>query len=1082
MRNLNYNFQFRKAWKSLATIIGVFILSVFSAKVCLAQEAPYFARNPSGYGSSLVFEFNGRIWLQERGKFARRITGGHTDETSPMLSPDGKHVAFSALDGRSSEIFFASPATGEIVRLTYDGGLDAKVEGWLGNSQVLYSTTIKSKKRGPLLFIVDIATRRVRPVPLAEASEGCLFKGSVIFVKNEKLIDNNRLYRGGYAQSIFRISADILADIAPGAVTPGIQAVPLTSSYSGISRQPLCALNRIYFLSDRSGRFNLWSIDLNGANLKQHTFESVYDIGSISLLGDGSILYQQLGDVYSFDPTSGKTEKVEIRLPPHAVSTVDLMTFNTNDATELQLSNDAKRAVIVLRGNLWSVDVAAKTASCLECSPAARVKSVRLAAGDNLFALSDMSGEDRIYRFDLRSGDAKEVHNDIVEPLEDISVSPDGSIMIAITISGKLYRLDSQTGRAAIIDVASKTMPRWLSWAANSRKMAFVTYTPQDIGRVSIFDVDCNTVTHVTSGRYESYFPAFSSDGRKLYFISETNFRSTVTDPWAPRNYWPDYQHRGLIYSIDLDRVGDSSAGLKTSTAQNSSWSECADNGYARPLTMRDYQLATEELPIVAANYAMLFAVGDRPYAVVKKAVRDEKGNLVDFPKLSEGRRRVSRPLFDEDIFKIEWSADKRSLIAIGRGGLFAAQVPPDGTLPQKTDLNNVSNLAVKIDKSVERVQMFNEMWRLYRDYFWDPKMNGKNWEDARRKYIGFLSRVSNRTEFNEVASAMVAELGVGHTSMRSPIDFPDKQRGLGRLGGAFSDGDGDGVRVVEVYDGDIDLAEDRSPLSLANPPIVPGDQITQINGARVRNQSSFDELLDGQEGQTLSITVSKADGRVLHNAVKTISPTEEAFLRYRHWTFSNQEMVDKLSGRKVGYLHLYASYERDLATIVQQYPSMQGRKGIIIDVRGNNGGNMDAWILNFLQRKTWMYLNGRYDSVLFKNPRDSFEGKFVVLVDGDTYSNGELIAEGVRRMGLGVLIGTRTSGAGIWVNSGRTLVDGGPVRIPESGSYVKENGVSRWLIEGEGIRPDIYVENDPYLFYHGYDKQLRAAVDYLMH
>ena len=1076
MRSLKLDLWFRGARRSLVAIIGIFVLSISCLQVSLAQETPYFARNPSGHGSSFVFEFNNHIWLQERGKPARRVTDRNTEETSPVLSPDGKYVAYTGAEGPSFEIFMASLATGEIVRLTYDGGFDAKVQGWLGNSQLLYSTTIKSRKRGALLFVIDTATHTARTVPLVEASEGCIFNGSFIFVKNEKLIDNNRLYRGGYAQSIFKISADILDETASDAARPGVQTVPLTASYAGISRQPLCAADRIYFLSDRSGRFNLWSMDIDGANLKQHTFEDTYDIGSISLSDDGTILFQKLGDVYSFHPASGKAEKAEINLPPDAVHNVELMTFKTSDATELQISNDAKRAVIVIRGNLWSIDVAAKTASCLECNPAARVKSAHLSAGNDLLALSDMSGEDKIYRFDLRDGSAKEIHSDIVEPIEDISVSPNGAVIVATTISGKLYRIDSQSGRATIIEAGSKTTPRWLSWSADGMQMAFVTYTPQDIGRISIFNVACNTISHATSGRYESYFPVFSADSRKLYFISETNFRSTVTDPWAPRNYWPDYQNRGLIYSVDLQRVGGG-----TANAQNRPPSDCAGDGPTRPLTLRDYQLATEELPLVAANYAMLFVVGDRPYAIAKKAVRDEKGRLVDFPKLSQGRRQAPRMLFDEDIFKIDWSLDKRSLIAIGRSGLFVAQAPADGTPPAKIDLSNIDGLAVRIDTSVERVQMFQEMWRLYRDYFWDPKMNGSDWENARRKYIGFLSRTSDRSEFNDVASAMVAELGAGHTSMRSPNEFSGEQRGVGRLGGSFSDGS-DGVLVTEVYDGDVDLKEDRSPLSLTDPPIAPGDRITQIFDTPVNSQSALDALLDGREGQTLPVTVKKADGRVLQNAIKTISAAEEAFLRYRHWTYSNQEVVDKLSDNHVGYMHLYSSYEADMAMIVQQYPSIQDRKGIIIDLRGNNGGNIDSWILNFLQRKTWMYLTSRYDSLLFKNPRDSFDGRFAVLIDGDTYSNGELIAEGVRRLGLGVLIGTRTSGAGIWVNSGRTLVDGGSVRIPESGSYVKENGVARWLIEGEGVKPDIYVENDPYLFYHGYDKQLNAAVEYLMH
>lgn len=253
MQDPNKRFRFRQTSMCLAKAIGFCLLSIVLPDFGLAQDVSYYARNPSGYGPSLVFEFNGRIWLQEQGRHARRVTDGQADEASPMFSPDGKHVAFTALDGNAAEIFLTTPGTGDIVRLTYDGGPDAQVEGWLGSSEVLYSTTIMSKKRGPLLFVIDIETRKIRPVPLAEASEGCLFKGSFIFVKNEKLVDKNRLYRGGYAQSIYKIPANILSESTSGAAMPGIGSVHLTSSYLGISRQPLCAPDRIYFLSDRSG-------------------------------------------------------------------------------------------------------------------------------------------------------------------------------------------------------------------------------------------------------------------------------------------------------------------------------------------------------------------------------------------------------------------------------------------------------------------------------------------------------------------------------------------------------------------------------------------------------------------------------------------------------------------------------------------------------------------------------------------------------------------------------------------------------------------------------------------------------------
>ncbi len=1055
------------------------LVMVFFCQNSHAQHFPYFARHPSGQDNRFVFEFNDHIWLQEQGVSARRVTKHDVTEADPALSPDSTRVAYVGIRGITTEIFVANLATGESFQLTSDGGFDSKIVSWLNNTQLLYSTAIKSKKRGPLLFVLDVNSHKSRVVPLAEASEGCVFNDSFIFVKNEKLLDNNRMYRGGYAQSIYKVPARVLSEAPSSEPDRSIHAIPLTSSYPGISREPVCGKDRVYFLSDRSGRFNIWSMDQNGGDLAQHTQESRFDIGSISMSPKGQILYQQTGNVYSWSMKTGKSRKLEIDIPKGAINKVELLGFDASEATELQVSDGAELALFVIRGNLWAVDTASGRATCLECDPSVRIKSLHLLKKEVAIALWDIDGEYGIFRFNTQSGQRTKIPTDIVEPIEDITVSPDGSNIVVTTISGQLYVQSTETGKAKKLQVKSKTVPRWLTWSTDGKSLAFVTYTPQDIGRITLANIACDFTVDVTSGVYESYFPIFSEDGNKIYFISETNFRSTVTDPWAPRNYWPDYQSRGLIYSIDLQSLQNvSQKGVAAKDSEKGA-EKCAETRSKDAVSLRRTQLATRELPVVAANYAMLFWAHDQPFALMKRSGRDEKGKLVDFPSVVDGHRQAARLVFDDDLFKIELSPDRKSLVAIGRGGPFVATIPDDGSMPKKVSLSAAHSLMVPVDGFAEYSQMFREVWRYYRDYFWDPKMNGVNWDAARLKYAGLISKISTRAEFNDVVSSMISELGAGHTSIRSPINAASDEEETGKLGASFSEVRG-GLRVTDILDGDLDVMEERSPLSLAKPQVEVGDVITKIDGKEVVSEYELDELLAGMAGKQVNVEFIKPDGRAVESNISVISSTAEGFLRYRHWTYTNKSIVSKRSEGKIGYLHLNASYERDMATLVREYPSIQDKEGIIVDLRSNNGGNIDSWILNFLQRRTWMYLNGRYDSLLYKNPRDSFDGKLVALIDGDTYSNGELIAEGIRRLKLGVLIGTRTSGAGIWVNSGRTLVDGGPVRVPENGSYVKDHNAVRWLIEGDGVKPDIHVDNDPYLFFHGTDSQLEAAVNYI--
>jgi tricorn protease len=352
--------------------------------------------------------------------------------------------------------------------------------------------------------------------------------------------------------------------------------------------------------------------------------------------------------------------------------------------------------------------------------------------------------------------------------------------------------------------------------------------------------------------------------------------------------------------------------------------------------------------------------------------------------------------------------------------------------------------------------------------------MNDLDWQETYNKYVRYLPRASNREEFNELVSHMVGELGAGHTSIGNMASRTQDSRS-GTLGAEFNDDKG--LYVTEIYDGDIEIMEQRSPLSIAEPRVDVGDRIRRINEFPVINRYMLDRLLYDKVGQPITATVEKPNGSMVITRISPISAEREAWLRNRYWAFSNQRYVDRVSNSKVGYIHLGASYEADVAELVRQYSYQHNRSGIILDLRGNNGGNADPWILNFLQRRTWLYVQDRYDKMPLKHPRDSYEGKLVVLIDGDTYSDGELIAEGIRRLHLGTLVGSRTSGAGVWVNDDQTLIDGTRVRIPVSGSYLAGKKKREWIIEGSGVQPDILVENDPYYSYFDHDTQLEAAI-----
>lgn len=1063
-----------------------FILNLLFITAALSAQAEenkeYFYQFPSGHGSMVAFEFNGHIWKQQGDRAAERLTSATNDETRPYFSPDGLQVAYVALLGSTREVFVASSESGETTQLSFGGGFDARVQGWLSETEVLYSTSIRSSKRGALLFSVDINNGQTFKIPLVEAAEGCSFSSDFVYVKNQELIDSNRLYSGGYAQRIYAIDRDLIfLDKAPKYQIPKYQALRarpqspsklLTKDYEGTSRNPLCIGERVFFLSDRDGRFNIWSMLSDGSDLEQHTFSSNFDIRSMTTSDVWHIYYQAGGEIYRFELESGKSERVEITMPEFPMVNTERLRFDTAESSEFAVRDDGTLVALVNRGKLWTIEIDTGDATCVECQSGQRVSSIVLSpTGKTVYALHDATGEYQIYSYNLDSGNVNNVDHEIKEPILDFSVSPNGKKMLVRSIPGNLYLLDIQRGITRQIDIVSVRQPNDISWSPNGHLATFVTYVANGLGRVTVYDTTCDSVTYLSSGLIEVASPIFSQDAQEIFYIGNNNFRSSTDDTWAPTNYWPSYDKKSLLYAVDLNTIVD-----LQNRSQAKSNAKCLRHISDRSKTRAD-KLLTRELPFVAGNYDSIVISGGRLHAYSKRAERDKWGKIVAFSRDHRGRRSAPRDSFGGITYKYALSPTGRSIVMRTSAGMLISSADTKGDFRQPTLVQSNAVLEMDIDLAKEREQIFNELWRLYRDHFWDPKMNGIDWVREKEKYQTFLSRISNKAELSEVSGFLISGLGAGHTSLALATVDSDDVSDIAQLGAEFDENDG--FRVVKIYDGNIEFMEERSPLSVTSPPINLGDQITHIDGVALTSRLVFDQLLYGMVDQPVKLRVKKVDGKVFENEVVPISTSHSAWLRNRAWAAANSALTEKLSGGTVGYIHIQSAFEPDFSYFIKEYSHLHQLRGLILDLRGNNGGNIDPWLLHFLQRRTWLHVADRHSSDSEKYPRGSFDGNLVLLIDGDTYSDGELIAEGVRRLNLGTLIGTRTSGAGKWVNDENLLINGNSIRIPEAAPYALKNGEKDWVIEGRGVEPDIIVHNDPYDFYFGFDAQLKTAVDH---
>jgi tricorn protease len=366
--------------------------------------------------------------------------------------------------------------------------------------------------------------------------------------------------------------------------------------------------------------------------------------------------------------------------------------------------------------------------------------------------------------------------------------------------------------------------------------------------------------------------------------------------------------------------------------------------------------------------------------------------------------------------------------------------------------------------------------------------MHKVDWLKIRAKFAPLVERVTDRDELNDVLAQMLTELGTLHSQV-APGDLR-KPEDIGKpafLGGVFRREPG-GIRVLRVYRSDPELPEQRSPLARPGADVQENDLITEINGTLVGTVSDMAEVLDGQAGNQILLTLARREPvdpgkrprfREVKTIVTAIDATQNSLLRYSDWETGRRDAVEKASGGRIGYLHLRAMGKSDIESFARDFYAQIDRDGLIIDVRHNNGGNIDSWVIEKLLRRAWAFWRPRYGQPNQTNMQQTFRGHLAVLVDQSTYSDGETFAAGIKALNLAPLVGKRTAGAGIWLSDDNRLADRGMARVAEFPQYSVKTG--EWLVENKGVEPDVAVDNLPNATFNGADAQLEAAVQLLM-
>ncbi|MCK9538880.1 S41 family peptidase [Dokdonella sp.] len=1048
-----------------------------------ARAAPGYYREPALHGDSVVFVSEGDLWrVAAGGGHAQRLTTHPAPESQPVISADGRQVAFVASYDGAPDVYLMPLAGGEPRRLTFDASR-AWLSGFAPDGSIVYaSEAVVGPGMSRALRRVDPASGAITDVPLADARElvygadgrTVWFTRFGLAVSGDHAVD----YRGGAMAQLWRWDS-----AAEG------EALRLAADLDANLSQPMWWQDQLYVVSDAGGRANLWAMDGNGGARRQLTHYSDFDVRGARLDG-GRIIYQLGADLHLYDIASGSDRTLDIVLDSDFLQRRER--FLAEPLKWLgHAAPDAagERVALSARGRVVLAGTQALRRVDLAVPEQARARAaVPAADGTSVFAVTDIEGRSEIWSYPADGSTATRVL------VADAGVyrwrlwpSPDGRWLAHADKHARLWLLDLKNGRSHVVDESphgDDDAYSDVAWSADGRYLAWSRPdSNRQMPQLFIAAADAKHKAVLSTDRYESFSPAFSPDGRWLYFLSNRRFVATPASPWGDRNTGPMFDKRTQILALALQpglRFPFQAVDELAPATPKEDKTDRDDVPRPGPdVVFEGLATRLHDTGVEAGNYSDLAAHAERLYFLARDAGSRGQDRLQVLP-IEAGKHTAQTFLDKVGAYRLSANGKRLMVLTAGKqpgepGGVLlldATAKAPDERVAAQV---RVDDWKLAIDPAREWQQMFEDAWRLHREFSFDPAMRGIDWDAVRARLAPLVRRVNDRLELDDLLGQMSANLGILHSQVRGGDYRQDPAAPEAALLGARLAATDGGVRIEHIWRTDPELPALRAPLQQPGVDAREGDLITAINGRPVTSLAEVARALLAQAGQQVLLELRRG-GQASRAIVRPVTPEREALLRYGDWVRGKLARVEQAAGGRIGYLHLYAMGPNDIAAFVREFYAQIDRDGLIIDVRRNRGGNIDSWVIEKLLRRVWAFWQPPHGAPA-GNMQQTFRGHLVVLADEFTYSDGETFAAGVKALKLGPLIGARTAGAGIWLSDRNRLSDKGVARVAETGQF---DAAGRWLIEGRGVTPDIAVENKPWATATGHDAQLEAALGYL--
>jgi tricorn protease len=1045
-----------------------------------SPPTPLLLRQPAVSRTQLVFLYAGDLWIADRdGGEARRLTTTVGEETHPSFSPDGKWIAFTGAYDGNEDVYVVSAAGGEPRRLTFHPTQEIVV-GWTpdGTSILFHSD---AEDYYDELYTVTGAGGFPQKLPLGNGFEASFSPDGthLAYVPHGSWQHAQKRYRGGQTTPIW------IADLRDSSIEP----IPRENSNDN---DPMWVGNTIYFLSDRDGSVGLYAYDTQSKLVRRVVDSGGWDIKSASAASD-VIVYEQIGSLHLYDLASKRSRSISVHpvgdlneIRPHYVSV---------DAKSIQhfaLSPSGTRALFEAWGEIFTVPVEKGDIRNLTRTPGVAERDPAWSPDGSMIAcFSDASGE---YNLELRNqtgiGEVRTIGLGTPPSYFYSPVwSPDGrkiayadkrlNLWYVEVGKGKPIRVDSDIFEGSVFGQ---------SWAPDSRWIVYQKLLPNRLHAIFVYSLAEGRSRQLTDGMSDALAPCFDRDGKYLYFTASTDAGLTASAQDMSSFSRPVTRS---VYVAVL------SAKLPSPLAPESDEEKppAEANATAKPPAAHEKVEAAKvgidfdgisrrilALPVAARNYGRLLPgasgvlfLGEAPIVSAGASSASSSLTLRKF----DLKERKEEP-FLEGIDDFTLSADGKKIlyrkgdawIVAGTESPPAAESAPNaGVGPLKMDA-----MQVTIDPPVMWRQIFHEVWRIERDFFYDPNHHGLDLKKLEQRYSPFLAGVASRSELTYVLADALAELSVGHMSVGGGEEPQPPQVNVGLLGADYAIENGR-YRVKRVYDAENWSPDLTAPLSQPGIDVRPGDYILAVNGRELRGSGNIFAFFQNTAGKQVRLKVSSDPrGDQAHDV--TVVPLEnDVDLRRHAWMEANRRTVDRLTGGRVAYVYLPNTSRAGYADFNRYYFAQVGKEAVIIDERFNEGGKVADYIIDYLRRPLMCKVAAR-EGADWANPGEAIFGPKVMLINEMAGSGGDVLPWFFRKVGLGPLVGKTTWGGLVGVGNYPTLIDGGFVTAPRDAFY----GLSgEWEIENHGVVPDYDVDQDPKLLREGHDPQLEKAVEVVL-